>query len=106
MFFIIWNKYCLFVQDSGVALEALVAYSYRARIRSIMDLSITIEFSSQPNTSHNVAMGVHDQLADMRNIPVGIGEISRNISMFSKNFGNPRLGEDFFIPVGFELYLQ
>ncbi|XP_047740620.1 CD109 antigen [Hyalella azteca] len=52
--------------DSVVALEALVAYSYRARIRDITDLHVRFEMSTNPNQTLDVHLSNDGNLAAIR----------------------------------------
>lgn len=53
-----------------VALEALVSYSYRARIRDITNLRINIEFSASPNKSLDLLLTNDGDLAAFRSFDV------------------------------------
>ena len=57
-------------QDSVVAMEALVEYSYRARLRDVTDMRVTIEHSSDPNFTVNVKIDDANNLAELRSFDV------------------------------------
>ncbi|XP_069194402.1 CD109 antigen isoform X2 [Procambarus clarkii] len=52
--------------DSVAAMEALVEYSYRARLRDVTDMRVTLEHSANPNFTVDVYLGNSLDLADMR----------------------------------------
>ncbi|KAF2360648.1 Alpha-macroglobulin receptor-binding [Trinorchestia longiramus] len=64
--FLEFNRGLILTLDSVVAMEALVAYSYRARIRDITDLKIRIELSSSPNSSLDLHLKNDGDLASIR----------------------------------------
>lgn len=62
------NSY--FFQDSLIALEALVEYSYRARIRDITDMDIEIQQSASPNKTIDISLKDVSNLAQMQTFDV------------------------------------
>ncbi|KAG7158739.1 C-type lectin-like 8, partial [Homarus americanus] len=52
--------------DSVAAMEALVEYSFRARLRDVTDMRITLEHSANPNFTVDVYLGNTYDLADLR----------------------------------------
>ncbi|MPC61618.1 CD109 antigen [Portunus trituberculatus] len=58
------------VRDSVMAMEALVEYSYRARLRDVTDMRITIEHSSDPNFTVDVQIDNTQRLAELRSFDV------------------------------------
>lgn len=60
----------MWLQDSVAAMEALVEYSYRARLRDVTNMYVTIEHSANPNFSVNVHLDNTFNLASMRSFDV------------------------------------
>lgn len=53
-----------------MAMEALVEYSYRARLRDVTDMRVTIEHSSDPNFTVDVQIDNTQGLAELRSFDV------------------------------------
>ncbi|KAL7648240.1 UNVERIFIED_CONTAM: hypothetical protein RMT77_000143 [Armadillidium vulgare] len=52
--------------DSLVALEALVEYSYRARIRDITNMNVEMEQSADPDTTIDISLSKAENLAELQ----------------------------------------
>lgn len=53
-----------------MALEALVEYSYRARLRDVTDMTVILEHSADPNFTVNLHLTGEDNLAELRSYDV------------------------------------
>ncbi|GBN40425.1 hypothetical protein AVEN_154158-1, partial [Araneus ventricosus] len=56
-------------QDTLVATQALIEYSFRTHVRDITNMKVTVESSSNPGTIHSMALK-SDNLAESRQVPV------------------------------------
>ncbi|KAG7164547.1 CD109 antigen-like 8, partial [Homarus americanus] len=61
--------------DSVAAMEALVEYSFRARLRDVTDMRITLEHSANPNFTVDVYLGNTYDLADLRSFDVSLHSV-------------------------------
>ena len=65
------NEIFILFQDSAAALQALVQYSHRARLRDVTDMRVVIEHSANPNFSVDVSLGGQSmEFAAMRSYEV------------------------------------
>ncbi|XP_054721683.1 CD109 antigen-like [Uloborus diversus] len=56
-------------QDTIVAMQALIEYSFRTHVRDITDMKLTVESSSNAGRIHSMAIS-NDNLAHAKNIPI------------------------------------
>ncbi|XP_055943633.1 CD109 antigen-like [Argiope bruennichi] len=57
-------------QDTLIATQALIEYSFRTHVRDITNMKVTVESSSNPGTIHSMAL-TSDNLAEARQVPIG-----------------------------------
>lgn len=65
-------------QDSVAAMEALVEYSYRARLRDVTDMRVIIEQSADPNFTVDVHINNNLGLAELRSFDVRHSGVKRH----------------------------
>ncbi|GFQ90018.1 pregnancy zone protein, partial [Trichonephila clavata] len=56
-------------QDTVVAMQALIEYSFRTHVRDITDMKVTMESSSNPGKIHSMAI-TNNNLAEARKVPI------------------------------------
>ncbi|XP_045132663.1 CD109 antigen-like [Portunus trituberculatus] len=79
--------------DSVMAMEALVEYSYRARLRDVTDMRITIEHSSDPNFTVDVQIDNTQRLAELRSFD--LNNIYGHISVVGHGSGQALVQLDY-----------
>lgn len=86
--------------DSLVAMEALVEYSYRARLRDVTDMRVTIEHSSDPNFTVEVQIDNSQNLAELRSFD--LNNIYGHVSITGHGSGQALVQLDYSYGVDFE----
>ncbi|GFT53743.1 CD109 antigen [Nephila pilipes] len=56
-------------QDTVVAMQALIEYSFRTHVRDITNLKVTVESSSNPGKIHSMTI-TNNNLAESRKVPI------------------------------------
>nr|XP_045602144.1 CD109 antigen-like [Procambarus clarkii] len=80
--------------DSVAAMEALVEYSYRARLRDVTDMRVTLEHSANPNFTADVYLGGDSlDLAAMRSFD--LEKIWGHISIVGRGSGQALVQLDY-----------
>ncbi|XP_076035144.1 CD109 antigen-like [Oratosquilla oratoria] len=90
--------------DSVVAMEALVKYSYRARLRDVTDMTVTIEHSANPNFSCEVHIDNSANLASMRSFE--LSNIWGHINVVGHGSGQALVQLDYTYSVDKEFLLD
>ncbi|XP_069981512.1 CD109 antigen [Penaeus vannamei] len=90
--------------DSVAAMEALVEYSYRARLRDVTNMYVTIEHSANPNFSVNVHLDNTFNLASMRSFD--LENIWGHISIVGHGSGQALVQLDYSYGVDYEPLLD
>ncbi|KAK8743670.1 hypothetical protein OTU49_001200, partial [Cherax quadricarinatus] len=90
--------------DSVAAMEALVEYSYRARLRDVTDMRVTLEHSANPNFTVDVYLGDSLDLAAMRSFD--LENIWGHISVVGHGSGQALVQLDYSYGVDYEPLLD
>lgn len=90
--------------DSVAAMEALVEYSYRARLRDVTDMRVTLEHSANPNFTVDVHLGNSLDLASMRSFD--LENIWGHISVVGHGSGQALVQLDYSYGVDYEPQLD
>ncbi|KAK4320554.1 hypothetical protein Pmani_008591 [Petrolisthes manimaculis] len=91
-------------QDTIVALEALVEYSYRARLRDVTDMSVILEHSANPNFTVNLHLTGEDNLAELRSFD--LENVWGHISVTGHGAGQALVQLEYSYGVDYEPYLR
>ncbi|XP_068231654.1 CD109 antigen-like [Palaemon carinicauda] len=86
--------------DSVAAMEALVEYSYRARLRDVTDMRIILEHSANPNFTVDLHLGNSFDLASMRTYE--LENIWGHISVVGHGSGQALVQLDYSYGVDYE----